>query len=169
MTSMLDSIKNWFYNKSLLKASNSIKRKKNMNLDRAKSIGILFDANDLAKRKSILQYATQLKKIGKKVKLLGFIDIADQDAQFSFSFFSKKEISWANCPKGEQVTAFLANSYDLFININPSPNLISDFIAVAVNAGQIKTGSLSRTDRICKYNQLLRIEEMLDNLAVYGG
>ena len=42
-------------------------------------------------------------------------------------------------------------------------------IAVAVNAGQIKTGSLSRTDRICKYNQLLRIEEMLDNLAVYGG
>jgi enolase len=42
-------------------------------------------------------------------------------------------------------------------------------IAVAVNAGQIKTGSLSRTDRICKYNQLLRIEEMLDDLAVYGG
>ena len=42
-------------------------------------------------------------------------------------------------------------------------------IAVALNTGQIKTGSLSRTDRICKYNQLLRIEEMLDDLAVYGG
>ena len=42
-------------------------------------------------------------------------------------------------------------------------------ISVAVNAGQIKTGSLSRTDRICKYNQLLRIEEMLGNEAVYGG
>ncbi len=41
-------------------------------------------------------------------------------------------------------------------------------IAVATNAGQIKTGSLSRTDRICKYNQLLRIEEMLGDLAVYG-
>jgi enolase len=41
-------------------------------------------------------------------------------------------------------------------------------IAVAVNAGQIKTGSLSRTDRICKYNQLLRIEEMLGELAIYG-
>ncbi|MFA7172220.1 MAG: phosphopyruvate hydratase [Kiritimatiellia bacterium] len=41
-------------------------------------------------------------------------------------------------------------------------------IAVAVNAGQIKTGSLSRTDRICKYNQLLRIEEMLGEEAVYG-
>lgn len=41
-------------------------------------------------------------------------------------------------------------------------------IAVATNAGQIKTGSLSRTDRICKYNQLLRIEEMLGDTAVYG-
>ncbi len=42
-------------------------------------------------------------------------------------------------------------------------------IAVATNAGQIKTGSLSRTDRICKYNQLLRIEEMLGESAIYPG
>ncbi len=42
-------------------------------------------------------------------------------------------------------------------------------IAVATNAGQIKTGSLCRTDRVCKYNQLLRIEEMLGSHAVYGG
>ena len=44
---------------------------------------------------------------------------------------------------------------------------ISD-IAVATNSGQIKTGSASRTDRIAKYNQLLRIEEELGDLAVYG-
>ena len=42
-------------------------------------------------------------------------------------------------------------------------------IAVATNAGQIKTGSLSRSDRIAKYNQLLRIEEELGGNAVYGG
>ena len=41
-------------------------------------------------------------------------------------------------------------------------------IAVATNAGQIKTGSASRTDRICKYNQLLRIEEELFDVAIYG-
>ncbi|HLB00336.1 MAG TPA: phosphopyruvate hydratase [Bacteroidota bacterium] len=45
---------------------------------------------------------------------------------------------------------------------------ISD-IAVATNAGQIKTGSASRTDRIAKYNQLLRIEEELDTNAIYPG
>jgi enolase len=42
-------------------------------------------------------------------------------------------------------------------------------LAVATNAGQIKTGSLCRTDRICKYNQLLRIEDELDNVAVFNG
>ena len=42
-------------------------------------------------------------------------------------------------------------------------------IAVATNAGQIKTGSLSRSDRLAKYNQLIRIEETLGANAVYGG
>ena len=42
-------------------------------------------------------------------------------------------------------------------------------LAVALNCGQIKTGSLSRTDRIAKYNQLLRIEEELGPTAVYPG
>jgi len=41
-------------------------------------------------------------------------------------------------------------------------------LAVATNAGQIKTGSICRTDRICKYNELLRIEEELGDEAVYG-
>ena len=42
-------------------------------------------------------------------------------------------------------------------------------ISVAANTGQIKTGSMSRTDRICKYNQLLRIEEELGDAAIYPG
>jgi enolase len=45
---------------------------------------------------------------------------------------------------------------------------ISD-IAVATNAGQIKTGAPSRTDRVAKYNQLLRIEDLLDEEAIYRG
>ena len=42
-------------------------------------------------------------------------------------------------------------------------------VVVATNAGQIKTGSACRTDRVCKYNQLMRIEEELGDAAVYGG
>jgi enolase len=42
-------------------------------------------------------------------------------------------------------------------------------IVVATNAGQIKTGSLSRSDRIAKYNQLLRIEQELGETSIYAG
>src|SRR5690606_21602201 len=42
-------------------------------------------------------------------------------------------------------------------------------LAVATGCGQIKTGSLARSDRTAKYNQLLRIEEELDDMAVYAG
>ncbi|KAK0359955.1 hypothetical protein LTR94_029216, partial [Friedmanniomyces endolithicus] len=42
-------------------------------------------------------------------------------------------------------------------------------LAVATNCGQIKTGSLARSDRVAKYNQLLRLEEMLGDQAVYFG
>ena len=42
-------------------------------------------------------------------------------------------------------------------------------IAVATNSGQIKTGSLARSDRVAKYNQLIRIEEELGSAAIYAG
>jgi enolase len=42
-------------------------------------------------------------------------------------------------------------------------------LAVATNCGQIKTGSLARTDRLAKYNQLIRIEEELGSMARYAG
>jgi len=42
-------------------------------------------------------------------------------------------------------------------------------LAVATNCGQIKTGSLARSDRLAKYNQLIRIEEMLGSSAIYSG
>jgi enolase len=42
-------------------------------------------------------------------------------------------------------------------------------LAVATNCGQIKAGAPARTDRVAKYNQLLRIEEVLDDAAVYAG
>lgn len=64
-----------------------------------------------------------------------------------------------------------ANGYSVVISHRSGETedtTIAD-IAVATNAGQIKTGSLSRTDRICKYNQLLRIEEDLADNAIYGG
>ncbi len=71
----------------------------------------------------------------------------------------------------DAVELAMENSYTAVISHRSGETedaTISD-IAVATNAGQIKTGSLCRTDRVAKYNQLLRIEELLGDNAIYGG
>jgi enolase len=50
----------------------------------------------------------------------------------------------------------------------PEDSVIADLV-VALETGQIKSGSMSRTDRICKYNQLLRIEDQLEGVSEYAG
>ncbi len=71
----------------------------------------------------------------------------------------------------EAVSLANRNSYSAIISHRSGETedtTIAD-LAVALNTGQIKTGSASRTDRMCKYNQLLRIEEDLEDLAIYPG
>ncbi len=57
---------------------------------------------------------------------------------------------------------------DVMDDVRADDSTIAD-IAVGTNAGQIKTGSMSRSDRVAKYNQLLRIEEDLGDVATYPG
>ncbi|MFN3550564.1 MAG: phosphopyruvate hydratase, partial [Endomicrobiia bacterium] len=71
----------------------------------------------------------------------------------------------------ETVLLAYKNNYNAIIS-HRSGETENTFIAdlsVALNTGQIKTGSASRTDRICKYNQLLRIEEELGKKAIFLG
>ena len=71
----------------------------------------------------------------------------------------------------EAVSLAQVNSYNCVMSHRSGETedtTIAD-LAVALNTGQIKTGSMSRTDRIAKYNQLIRIEEELGDTAVYSG
>ena len=71
----------------------------------------------------------------------------------------------------EAIRLATANGYSSIISHRSGETedaTIAD-LAVATNCGQIKTGSLSRSDRLAKYNQLLRIEQLLGDGAVYAG
>ena len=71
----------------------------------------------------------------------------------------------------EAISLAKKNNYGVIISHRSGETedvTIADF-AVAMSMGQIKTGSVSRTDRVAKYNQLLRIEENLKNDAKYPG
>ena len=71
----------------------------------------------------------------------------------------------------EAINMALKNNYKAVIShrSGETEDTTIAHLAVACGCGQIKTGSLSRTDRICKYNELLRIEEQLGSRAVYAG
>ena len=71
----------------------------------------------------------------------------------------------------ETINLAKANGYKTIISHRSGETedtTIAD-LAVGLDLGQIKTGSMSRTDRICKYNQLMRIEEELGSAAQYNG
>lgn len=139
---IIDRIKNWAYNNSLLKFINNKRTVLDMNIDRAERIGILFDASDVDDRKAIIKYADRLKKQGKKVYLLGYIPTVDQEATFDFDFFTNKDIDWAKRVKAEATKNFLDRSYDLFISMPNEHIKPFEYISLQTNAS-MRIGSVS--------------------------
>lgn len=142
----IERIKSHFYHRSLPAHPARSQGRVPRTLDDAKSIGILFNATDIDQRKQVLRYADQLKKSGKTVDLLGFIEQADKEATFSFDFYTGKQIDWSRRPKGESITKFLAKSFDVFICLFAKSSLSSEFLALHCPA-RFKIGPVpSRTD-----------------------
>ena len=69
----------------------------------------------------------------------------------------------------KKIFIFISIMFSMIFALSGCNNESKNKLVVATNAGQIKTGSLSRSDRIAKYNQLIRIEEELGDVAVYAG
>ncbi len=132
--SIIERIKNWFYNSSLQKLIYTKRIVVDMNIDRAKRIGILFDASDIDNRKSIVRYAEMLRKKGKQVYLLGFIPTVDKEATFGFDFFTKKDIDWAQRVKEEATKKFIDRSFDLFICLSNSSLQYTEYISLQTKA-----------------------------------
>ncbi|QDU62816.1 Enolase [Planctomycetes bacterium Pan216] len=124
-------------------------------------------------------WASLTKKLGENVQLVGddlFVTNVERlqkglDQDVANSILVKVNQIGTLTETFDAVGLAMRNRYTAVISHRSGETedaTIAD-IAVATNAGQIKTGSLSRSDRIAKYNQLLRIEEELGDAAVYGG
>ena len=124
----------WYFLKEQLKKRRAKKSKQLVNLEKAKSIGILFDATDLDQRKTVLHYADTLRKKRKQVRLLGFFDNKLKDNNFTFWHFNKKNIDWAFRPKGKDIEDFIDQPFDLMINLNPESKYYSEYISALSNA-----------------------------------
>ena len=132
-----------------------------------------FDQNDFE------GYAELTRRIGKKVQIVGD-DLFVTNVEFLKKGFAEG-VANSILVKVNQIGSLtetldaveLAHKHSYTAVISHRSGETEDVtiadIAVATNAGQIKTGSASRTDRIAKYNQLLRIEEELGASAIYAG
>ena len=124
-------------------------------------------------------WATLTKRLGEKVQLVGddlFVTNVERlqrgiDEGSANSILIKVNQIGSLTETFNSINLAMRNGWTAVISHRSGETedtTIAD-IAVATNAGQIKTGSASRTDRIAKYNQLLRIEEHLQDEAIYGG
>ena len=114
-----------------------------IHFDKARSIGILFDATELSSRDTVLRYAEQLKAIGKSVRLLGYLDNRTESESFSFHIFNKKDLDWLMRPKGHNVEEFLDHPFDILLNLSMEENPALEYIA-ALSQAHYRVGVFSK-------------------------
>lgn len=141
--SLLQTIKNRVFNRSLQQLSKQNRSERTFpGFEKATHIGILFDATDLNQRDFVLQYAHQLDKRGKKVKLLGFFDSKLDDPNFTFKYFNRKNLDWAGRPKMEAIREFTEQAFDLMINLDTISKPQAEFVSVLSRA-HLRVGPFS--------------------------
>lgn len=112
--------------------------------DQAKSIGILFDASELPDREVVIRFAEQLRKQGKSVKLLAFVDGRAELENFPFGAFNRKNIDWLQRPSGDAVKDFLHQPFDILLNFGMKENMALEYIATLSKASY-RVGPFSRS------------------------
>jgi hypothetical protein len=109
------------------------------------AVAILFDASQLDDRRKVIEYAELLKRRGKRVHLLGFIDNKQKEGSYNFKFFNRLNLNWCDVPSGFEVQRFLDETYDLLIYLDPNENISLSYLARLAKA-RFKVGTTARSD-----------------------
>lgn len=147
--SSIQLFKQKFYTRYLNKELNRVRTLRlSTNLEDANTVGIIFNASDEKQKKVVLKYAANLKTSSKKVELLGFFDTKEEIEDPGFTFFNRKNIDWFNRPKGEAVKQFMAQPFDLLINLSGKTNPPFDFIT-ALSKASFRVGPPTENTYSC--------------------
>ena len=168
---MLETLRAALLRRSLRKALAAQKRRRKANtLTNAQSIGLLFDATAEKDRKDVLQFARTLEEQGKKVRLLGFIDTRTPLGQTLFPQFTQNDFRWTGQPRGEAISAFISERFDVMLCLNTRQTLHLEWVAAAAQAG-MKIGT--STDKQNDFDMVLEtpaekgVQFFVDQLDFY--
>jgi len=138
-----------------------------MNFSIAKNIAVLFCAGNADSNKIVLNYTESLRAKGKNVTVLAFVDESKLPEGLSFDAFSKKEINWAQVPRGSVVEQFLGNEYDILLCLFTDRIAPLDFLADA-SAAVLKAGFYKGHDayqaHLMVHNKNGDLTKLLDQL-----
>lgn len=130
-----NDIQSYFYKRHLREKTESSKPKRVLtNLTDAKSIGIIYDSTNPDNDIVITRFAENLRKQGKEVELLGFINDNKLDHKADIQVFNKKQLDWKQVPNDPRVEAFVGKRFDLLLACFVEENLPLEFIAATSSA-----------------------------------
>jgi hypothetical protein len=156
ISKLKERIHNYFLQKKL--GSHQIQRE-SIDYERAQNIGILFNATDLSDRQTVLDFEKKLKKEGKKVQLMGFLNDRDKNENFVFQHFNKTDTDWSLRPKSDQVEDFMKKPFDILINLSNEPHPTLDYIA-AFSHAKFRVGPF--TEKIFCYELMIEANQKKD-------
>ena len=121
-----------FLDKALKQAANNDHH--SVDYQNARYIGILFDASRMEYREAVEAFAERLRKRGKKVQLLAYLNEAQKQVFFSFKHYSKKEVDFALRPKDPDAEKFLNEPFDILFNLYFGPAYSLEYISALSKA-----------------------------------
>lgn len=101
----------------------------------AEKVGILFQADETSHREAVQAYAERLKKEGKDVQLLGFLNKRNHQVNYLFPYISHKDVTWFGKPKGGTIGYFIKYPFDILINFAPKELIPFEYISALSRAG----------------------------------
>lgn len=114
-------------------------KRASMYLDNAATVGILFDGTEHEEREVVLNYAEQLRKQGKKVKVLAFFNNKLKGEQFAYPAFNRLQMDWTLRPNSREALEFKEQAFDLLLNLTKKTVLPLDYLA-ALSKAKFRVG-----------------------------
>jgi len=119
-------------------------RPQSISLEAAQHIGVLFNGTELGDREVVLQYLDRLRKAGKKVKALAFMDNRADNEGFSFKNFNRKEVDFLYRPTSKDALEFAGTPFDILINLSSKSLLPLDYLAI-ISKARFRVGPLHQS------------------------
>jgi hypothetical protein len=143
MKKLYSDFRNFFYQRNILNKLESLTAARVLtNLRDAKTIGIIYDSTDSANDITISKFAEQLRKDGKTVEILGFVNDKKIEQKEGIEIFTKKNLNWTLIPTAENANSFAQKKFDLMFAAFITENLPLEYV-VRISQAKWRVGCYS--------------------------